>query len=247
MSLPCVCVAMRFRPCIDLRNGSVTQIVGSTLTAAQRSSPPPLATENFVSAPIRPLTTRRCTVAAGLPGGHVIMLGAGQRGGSSGGAGSVAGRAAGWRRHRRQQRNAVAGCGRECGHRHIVAVRWRVAGRDSSAAAVAAGGASSGWWWICRAGGGRTIPPVPTTSSLTAGRPSRRWLVTAATLCELGAALQPSFSSTVWTWRAGGRVWRSPCIRVIRRGHWTLPVARRCMLCMRAVCATWRMCGWWTS
>ena len=81
---------MRFRPCIDLRNGVVTQIVGSTLTATPHATVPAtandiasaitassdVATENFVSS--QPSSHyaglyRRCA----LSGGHVIMLGAG--------------------------------------------------------------------------------------------------------------------------------------------------------------------------
>ena len=61
---------MRFRPCIDIHNGQVKQIVGSTLSDADNS-----AKENFVS-------KRSAAYFAnlfsedGLKGGHVIMLNA---------------------------------------------------------------------------------------------------------------------------------------------------------------------------
>jgi phosphoribosylformimino-5-aminoimidazole carboxamide ribotide isomerase len=61
---------MKFRPCIDIHNGVVKQIVGSTLTENASDQ----LVENFV-----------CTISAadfgelyrrtGLIGGHVIMLG----------------------------------------------------------------------------------------------------------------------------------------------------------------------------
>lgn len=63
---------MLFRPCIDLRNGCVTQIVGSTLTGDGGGAP----LVNFTS-------TQPSSVYAamyrrdGLTGGHVIMLGPG--------------------------------------------------------------------------------------------------------------------------------------------------------------------------
>lgn len=66
-------LSMRFRPCIDLRAGKVTQIVGSTLTATASTD---VAVENFISS--RPSSHyARLYEAAGLSGGHVIMLGAG--------------------------------------------------------------------------------------------------------------------------------------------------------------------------
>ena len=72
---------MRFRPCIDLRNGRVTQIVGSTLTttAAPHTSTDvtsDAAVENFVSSQ-PPSYYSRMYRSAGLSGGHVIMLGRG--------------------------------------------------------------------------------------------------------------------------------------------------------------------------
>ena len=72
---------MRFRPCIDLRHGQVTQIVGSTLTAttaahATASAASDSAVENFVSK--HPSSHYSLLYRdAGLSGGHVIMLGAG--------------------------------------------------------------------------------------------------------------------------------------------------------------------------
>lgn len=61
---------MRFRPCIDLRNGQVVQIVGSTLAGTTEP------VTNFVA------TESAATFAAryredDLPGGHVIALGPG--------------------------------------------------------------------------------------------------------------------------------------------------------------------------
>ncbi|HEX3047519.1 MAG TPA: phosphoribosylformimino-5-aminoimidazole carboxamide ribotide isomerase [Bacillota bacterium] len=62
---------MRFRPCIDLHDGFVKQIVGKTLSAASRE-----LVENYVSghdaAYFAELFKRD-----GLTGGHVIMLGPG--------------------------------------------------------------------------------------------------------------------------------------------------------------------------
>jgi phosphoribosylformimino-5-aminoimidazole carboxamide ribotide isomerase len=61
---------MRFRPCIDLRNGQVVQIVGSTLSEAGEP------VTNFVAAePAAAFALRYRD--DGLPGGHVIALGAG--------------------------------------------------------------------------------------------------------------------------------------------------------------------------
>lgn len=62
---------MKFRPCIDIHEGVVKQIVGSTLTENSIDNP----IENFVS------TKSASEYAAmyqtdGLFGGHVIMLGA---------------------------------------------------------------------------------------------------------------------------------------------------------------------------
>ena len=65
---------MQFRPCIDLRNGRVTQIVGSTLTSTTPHSD--TAHENFVTD--RPSSHFASLYHShSLPGGHVIMLGPG--------------------------------------------------------------------------------------------------------------------------------------------------------------------------
>lgn len=66
--------SMRFRPCIDLHNGKVVQIVGGSLDEQNRAA---LRT-NFTSdrAPAEFAALYR---DAGLPGGHVIALGAGNQ------------------------------------------------------------------------------------------------------------------------------------------------------------------------
>ncbi|KAH8084511.1 1-(5-phosphoribosyl)-5-[(5-phosphoribosylamino)methylideneamino]imidazole-4-carboxamide isomerase [Aureococcus anophagefferens] len=64
---------MKFRPCIDLHSGKVKQIVGGTLRDDGNE-----AAENFVSE----LTAAHYAEmyrADGLTGGHVIMLGPGNR------------------------------------------------------------------------------------------------------------------------------------------------------------------------
>jgi phosphoribosylformimino-5-aminoimidazole carboxamide ribotide isomerase len=63
---------MRFRPCIDLHNGKVVQIVGGSLNERQQQS---LRT-NF-STDRAPVDFTRLYRDAGLSGGHVIALGAG--------------------------------------------------------------------------------------------------------------------------------------------------------------------------
>ena len=63
---------MKFRPCIDLRNGKVVQIVGSTLSDQTQES---LVT-NFESA-LTPAQFARMYRADQLFGGHVIALGPG--------------------------------------------------------------------------------------------------------------------------------------------------------------------------
>ncbi len=62
---------MRFRPCIDLHDGAVKQIVGGTLRDGDASN----VTTNFVASAPAAAFARRYAAAA-LPGGHVIMLGA---------------------------------------------------------------------------------------------------------------------------------------------------------------------------
>jgi len=65
---------MRFRPCIDLHNGKVKQIVGGTLT--DRGGGP---VTNFET-DLPPEHFASLYREAGLPGGHVIMLGPGNSG-----------------------------------------------------------------------------------------------------------------------------------------------------------------------
>ncbi len=65
---------MRFRPCIDLHNGSVKQIVGSTLQDDQAED---LQT-NF-SSDLPPSYYSDLYRRDNLPGGHVIMLGSGNK------------------------------------------------------------------------------------------------------------------------------------------------------------------------
>jgi phosphoribosylformimino-5-aminoimidazole carboxamide ribotide isomerase len=64
---------MRFRPCIDLRNGKVVQIVGGTLGDAPEALVTNFETERA------PADYARMYQADNLPGGHVIALGPGNR------------------------------------------------------------------------------------------------------------------------------------------------------------------------
>ena len=59
---------MRFRPCIDIHNGKVKQIVGGSLEDAGD-----LASENFVSE-LGAADYARLYASRGLYGGHVILL-----------------------------------------------------------------------------------------------------------------------------------------------------------------------------
>ena len=59
---------MEFRPCIDIHNGKVKQIVGGTLTDENDT-----ARENFVSE-MRAGDYARLYREKGLRGGHVILL-----------------------------------------------------------------------------------------------------------------------------------------------------------------------------
>ena len=59
---------MKFRPCIDIHNGKVKQIVGSSLSDADQS-----AAENFVSDRDAACFARLFR-DGGLDGGHVILL-----------------------------------------------------------------------------------------------------------------------------------------------------------------------------
>lgn len=63
---------MRFRPCIDLRNGRVVQIVGGTLQEGHGTHP----VTNFETAR-SPADFARMYCDDGLAGGHVIALGPG--------------------------------------------------------------------------------------------------------------------------------------------------------------------------
>ena len=67
-------IFMRFRPCIDLHNGKVVQIVGGSLNEQSASS---LRT-NFVSTRV-PADYAQLYRDANLPGGHVISLGSGNQ------------------------------------------------------------------------------------------------------------------------------------------------------------------------
>ena len=59
---------MRFRPCIDIHNGKVKQIVGGSLTDVQDQ-----AKENFVSEQDAAFYAELYK-KAGIVGGHVILL-----------------------------------------------------------------------------------------------------------------------------------------------------------------------------
>ena len=61
-------IFMKFRPCIDIHNGKVKQIVGSSLTDQNDA-----AAENFVSKISAADHARRYT-ELGLTGGHIILL-----------------------------------------------------------------------------------------------------------------------------------------------------------------------------
>jgi phosphoribosylformimino-5-aminoimidazole carboxamide ribotide isomerase len=93
---------MKFRPCIDLHQGTVKQIVGSTLV----DDAPERLTTNF-SADKSPAWFAELYKSDGLSGGHVIMLGPGNEraavealaawpGGLQVGGGIDASNAAGW-------------------------------------------------------------------------------------------------------------------------------------------------------
>ena len=59
---------MKFRPCIDIHNGKVKQIVGGSLTDVQDQ-----ASENFVSEQDASFYAELYK-KAGIKGGHVILL-----------------------------------------------------------------------------------------------------------------------------------------------------------------------------
>jgi len=66
---------MRFRPCIDLRDGAVVQIVGSTLEPSSGAAPAAVTTNFTASQPSTHFAGAYRRDA--LPGGHIIMLGGG--------------------------------------------------------------------------------------------------------------------------------------------------------------------------
>jgi len=96
---------MKFRPCIDIHEGVVKQIVGSSLTEdASRN-----VVENFVaSRPASDFATQY--KADGLLGGHVIMLGSGLRGGGAELAGGLSRRVTNGRWHYVGECPAIPGC-----------------------------------------------------------------------------------------------------------------------------------------
>jgi phosphoribosylformimino-5-aminoimidazole carboxamide ribotide isomerase len=63
---------MKFRPCIDLHNGKVKQIIGSSLSDDEKQKP----LTNFET-DLSPAYFARMYAKDGLTGGHVIMLGPG--------------------------------------------------------------------------------------------------------------------------------------------------------------------------
>ena len=90
---------MEFRPCIDIHNGKVKQIVGGSLKDEGN-----MADENFVSGQDAAFYAELYK-KEGFCGGHIILLNARQRilrgdketGGEC--VTGVSGRSAGWRRH----------------------------------------------------------------------------------------------------------------------------------------------------
>ena len=69
---------MKFRPCIDLHNGQVKQIVGSTLTDDQKDSSTTSSSLNTNFETDRPASDyAKMYLKDKLMGGHVIMLGPG--------------------------------------------------------------------------------------------------------------------------------------------------------------------------
>ena len=61
---------MEFRPCIDIHDGKVKQIVGGSLTEADRAS---IVKENFV-AEMDAAFYAKLYKSRGIRGGHVILL-----------------------------------------------------------------------------------------------------------------------------------------------------------------------------
>jgi len=70
-------IMMRFRPCIDLHNGIVKQIVGSTLTDKSDNESKDAAEEPVTNFETKKSSEEFARMYAedNLPGGHVIMLG----------------------------------------------------------------------------------------------------------------------------------------------------------------------------
>ena len=93
---------MKFRPCIDIHNGKVKQIVGGSLKDQGNQ-----ANENFVSEQDASYYAQLYK-EKGITGGHVILLNkknfrilSGNKAAGAAGTFYVSGRTAGWRRYRR--------------------------------------------------------------------------------------------------------------------------------------------------
>ena len=89
---------MKFRPCIDIHNGKVKQIVGGSLKDQGNQ-----ANENFVSEQDASYYAQLYK-EKGITGGHVILLNKKDSEYKAAGAAGtfyVSGRTAGWRRYRR--------------------------------------------------------------------------------------------------------------------------------------------------
>ena len=105
---------MRFRPCIDIHNGAVKQIVGGSL-----KDEADFAKDNFVSelkADFYADLYRR----SGLVGGHIILLN--PAGSTYYEADLEQARPADRWRHQRRQCRAVSGYGRAAGNRDILCI-----------------------------------------------------------------------------------------------------------------------------
>ena len=84
---------MEFRPCIDIHNGKVKQIVGSSLADEGDR-----AVENFVAGADAAYYAHLYK-EAGLRGGHIILLNSRDKGTGPAGACGVSGRTSDRRRH----------------------------------------------------------------------------------------------------------------------------------------------------
>ncbi|MEZ4659511.1 MAG: hypothetical protein R2911_18280 [Caldilineaceae bacterium] len=98
---------MRFRPCIDLREGRVVQIVGGTLRDGDAQD----IVTNFET-DRSPAAFAEMYQRDHLPGGHVIALGPGNREAALC-PGGLSGRHADGRRHYARQRRRISGCRRQ--------------------------------------------------------------------------------------------------------------------------------------